>query len=66
MADAHAEGDPLAALRARTASGRLGQQLHELVTAQAPTWSWPLPGSAAAWDELARRHAPGRRPDAEN
>ncbi|MGP8297789.1 hypothetical protein ACTPOK_07505 [Streptomyces inhibens] len=66
LADAGAEGDPLAALRARAASGRLGQQLHELVTARAPTWSWPLPGGAAAWDELARRHAPGWRPDTEN
>lgn len=63
---AHAECAPLIETLTRAADRRLGRQLHELTTAPAPTWSWPLPGGPAAWDALARQHAPGWHPDTDN
>ncbi len=39
---------------AATAGPRLARLLHDLDTAQQPTWAWPLPGGEGAWRRIAR------------
>ncbi|KPC63914.1 hypothetical protein [Streptomyces chattanoogensis] len=61
-----ADGDALATVLAGAAGRKLGQQLHDLDATPDLTRSWPLPGGVNAWEDLARTHAPGWRPDTEN
>lgn len=59
-------GDPLAPTKIATEGRCLAQQLHQLFPGSFLTRGWPLPGGPAAWDTLARSHAPGWHPDTEN
>ncbi|MFF0189157.1 hypothetical protein [Streptomyces sp. NPDC005244] len=39
---------------AATAGPQLVRRLHDLDTAQQPTWAWPLPGGESGWRRIAR------------
>ncbi|MFG2831251.1 hypothetical protein ACGFWI_27880 [Streptomyces sp. NPDC048434] len=56
-------GDPLAPNKIANEGRRLAQKLERAGSGSSPTRGWPLAGGAAAWDALARQHAPGWLPD---
>ncbi|MFI8232484.1 hypothetical protein ACIGDI_26960 [Streptomyces sp. NPDC085900] len=45
---------------AATAGPQLVRLLHDLNTAQQPTWAWPLPGGEDRWHRIAREVTAGR------
>lgn len=45
---------------AATAGPRLVRLLHDLNTAEQPTWSWPLPGGEGQWHRIAREVTAGQ------
>jgi hypothetical protein len=45
---------------AATAGPQLVRVLHDLNTAQQPTWAWPLPGGEAQWRRIAREASAGQ------
>ncbi len=45
---------------AAIAGPQLARSLHDLETAQQPTWAWPLPGGEAEWHRVAREVTAGR------
>lgn len=58
-----AEGHPMAEVRIANAGRRLAGDLDAVYACSHLTRSWPLPGGAPAWQELAARHAPDWHPD---
>ncbi|MER6844593.1 hypothetical protein [Streptomyces platensis] len=59
-------GDPLAPSKIANEGRRLARELHRTCSGSHLTRGWPLPGGPAAWDALARQHAPGWHPDTDN
>ncbi|NEC91069.1 hypothetical protein [Streptomyces sp. SID12501] len=45
---------------AATAGPQLVRRLHDLETAEQPTWAWPLPGGEAQWRRTAREVTAGQ------
>jgi hypothetical protein len=45
---------------AATAGPQLVRLLHDLNTAEQPTWAWPLPGGEGQWRRIAREVTPGK------
>ncbi|MFF9286700.1 hypothetical protein [Streptomyces griseosporeus] len=44
---------------AAVAGPELARRLHQLHTAQRPTWAWPLPGGQERWRRIAREATTG-------
>ncbi|MFJ6665169.1 hypothetical protein [Streptomyces sp. NPDC091383] len=45
-----------------SAGPRLARALHDLDTAERPTWAWPLPGGETEWRRIAREVTGNRGP----